>query len=157
MEESAFFNKVDLARARDYVAVDYQVLEDVFSYFGGWNDTATALKTFPFRNCTSGMFLHGNCRVPFSIKAYGVGVSDGSYKVEEAKMSGEYTGYSYSSRYNIAEYKLCSKEEAKEAFKKLYTDYAPTAAQFYFENGKPVPPYQNLMLNKRTKFRDIEN
>lgn len=161
MEVSAMFNKLDLSDAtklyRSYADVDYQLFEDVFSFFNGWNNSKTAAKTFPFSTYYTGMFLRSECcNVPFTVGAYGVKERNGQYKIMRAVVDGEYDPY-YNYDRTIKEYAFHDDDEARAAFKKMHYDYAPRMVQYFFENGKPVPPYQNLMLNRHKKYYDIKN
>ena len=160
MEVSAMFNKLDLSDTaktyRNYTDVEYQVFEGIFGCFSGQNDNKTEAKAFPFSIYADGMFLHSECcNVPFTISAYaGSAHNNGVYKIMQAKMSGE---YDYYSDRTLKEYKFSSADEERAVFKKMHYDYAPKMVQYFFENGKPVPPYQNLMLNRRQKYYDIDS
>ena len=156
MEVSAMFNKLDLSDMANMHKsyIDYKLFEDIFGFFNRVNDNTLDAKTFPFhasyiRGC---MFLYSECcNLPFTVNTYRITEHTGQYRIIRAMAD------NYLYRNSIIKEYTFNYDEASVVFKKMYNDYAPKMVQYFFENGKQVPPYQNLMLNRRNKYYDIRN
>lgn len=165
MQRSAYFNRIDFAKSNSLVSLDYQIVEDLYGYLHGYDiSISTCMATFPFYPYPDGIFLNrtGWCTYRnFTIEQVGpINDNPGCYFVMEARMADEWNGYSNDHIYKKFNYEASNDERVenenkRKALKQLFDEVKPTVTQYVFCNGNKVPAYQNLMLNRRTKYRDI--
>ena len=171
MKRSALFNLIDFSKAIKTYASS-KPLEDIFTHSYSDKDYDKALKTFPFHDLGSGIQLFTDngyytaavddfwsCRsrteIEHEFKDFSMSICDEKIQVSTYRMNKDYDSYRRHKVYKTYAYVKNNSESKHQAFMQMFNELRPQIMQYIFCNGELVPPYQNLIINTRTYYRDI--